>query len=132
MRNLNVLTDYVKKTYGKEHRVIISEIGFNAGNPSSNTTQAAALAYAYNKAACNDMVDAFIIRSYVDDASEAAQGLHFGIKGRASYNVFKYMDTKQAETYTKKYIKTCGGKSNWKSLVSGYSTKKLYTNNGMK
>ncbi len=132
MRNLNVLTDYVKKTYGKEHRVIISEIGFNAGNPSSNTTQAAALAYAYNKAACNDMVDAFIIRSYVDDASEAAQGLHFGIKGRASYNVFKYMDTKKAEKYTKKYIKTCGGKSNWKSLVSGYSTKKLYTNNGMK
>lgn len=136
MKNLNVLTDYVKNTYGKEHRIILSEIGFNGAGSSNQTKQAAALAYAYNKAACNDMVDAFIIRTYRDDAGEAAQGLYFGLtdsngKKRPAYNVFKYMDTKKAEKYTKKYVKTCGG-SSWKSLVKGYSTKKLYTNNGMK
>ena len=136
MKNLNVLTNYVKNTYGKEHRIIISEIGFNGAGSSNATKQAASLAYAYNKAACNDMVDAFIIRAYEDAKAEANQGMYFGLKDqngkkRASYNVFKYMNTKKAEKYTKKYVKTCGG-SSWKSLVKGYSTKKLYTNNGMK
>ena len=136
MKNLNVLTNYVKNTYGKEHRIIISEIGFNGAGSSNATKQAASLAYAYNKAACNDMVDAFIIRAYEDAEAEANQGMYFGLKDqngkkRASYNVFKYMNTKKAEKYTKKYVKTCGG-SSWKSLVKGYSTKKLYTNNGMK
>ncbi|MGN0140786.1 MAG: DUF5722 domain-containing protein, partial [Roseburia sp.] len=130
MKNLNVLTKYVKDTYGDSHRIIISEIGFNAGD--SEKKQAAALAYAYNIAACNSMVDAFIIRSYNDEGGETAAGLYFGINNRAAYKVFKYMDTKNAEKYTKKYIKTCGGGSDWKSLVSGYSTKKIRTNNGKK
>jgi hypothetical protein len=129
MKNINVLTNYVKNTYGDSHRIIISEIGFNSS--SSQTKQAAALAYAYNIAATNSMIDAFIIRSYEDSAGEAAAGLNFGIKGRAAYNVFKYMDTKKAEKYTNKYVSTCGG-SKWSDLISGYATKKLYSNNGKK
>ena len=123
MKNLSVFTEYVKKHYGSNKSIIISEIGFDAAK--SKTKQAAAIAYAYNIAACNQMVDAFIIRSYVDEKGDG--GYRFGIYKRRAYNVFKYMDTPNAESYTKACLKTIGVKK-WKVLIKGYSVKKLYRN----
>lgn len=111
--NLSVLTDYIRDTYGPQHRIILSEQGFDA--IGSQHEQAAFYAYTYYAAERNDMVDAAIFRTYLDFAEEpqkwgliggtaeeygaaAAQGteaLQNYIAGhkREAYDVFKYMDT---------------------------------------
>ncbi len=111
--NLNVLTDYIRDTYGSQHRIILSEQGFDA--IGSEHEQAAFYAYTYYAAERNDMVDAAIFRTYLDFAGEpqkwgliggtaaeygaaAAQGSealrsYIAQNKREAYDVFKYMDT---------------------------------------
>lgn len=133
-KNLNILTSYVKKTYGKNTRIIISECGFTSAEGEAN--QAAALAYSFYKAQFDDMIDAFIIRTEKDAAGEKLTKLNgsvieanFGLctsdgKKRASYDVFKYMDTPKYKQYTSDCLKTIGA-SNWNSIIPGFSDKKL-------
>ena len=127
MRNIQTLTDYVKNRFGSNTRIILSEQGFSS-TYGGQANQAAAIALAYYKAACNPMIDAFIIRSYKDEAHEVAQGLAMGLKDangkkKTAYNVFKNMDSSNSLKYTEKVIKSQVG--NWKSLVPGYSTGKI-------
>jgi hypothetical protein len=122
MKNLNVLTNYVKKHYGKDKRIVLSEVGFTA--TSGEKVQAAAIAYAYYVAQFNPMVDAIIMRSLDDASVEVDQGLAFGIKNRMAYDVFKYMDTPQSESYTKFALKVIKAKK-WKSIVPKYNAKKF-------
>ena len=127
MRNIQTLTDYVKNRFGSNTRIILSEQGFSS-TYGGQANQAAAIALAYYKAACNPMIDAFIIRSYKDEAHEVAQGLAMGLKDangkkKTSYNVFKNMDSSNSLKYTEKVLKSQVG--NWKSLVPGYSTGKI-------
>ncbi|MCI8326378.1 MAG: InlB B-repeat-containing protein [Lachnospiraceae bacterium] len=123
MENLHVLTDYIRDTYGSSVRVILSEQGYSSN--SGEKIQAAALAYSYYIAACDPMVDAFIIRSYADHPVEVAQGLSMGIAGKKAFQVFRYMDTKKFEKYTKKYLKVIGAKS-WKQIVRRYKKNKIW------
>ncbi|WP_395017607.1 DUF5722 domain-containing protein [Robinsoniella peoriensis] len=123
MENIQVLTNYVKKHYGSKTRIILSEQGFSSSK--GEDVQAAAIAYGYYKAACNPMIDSFIIRSYSDEPCETAQGLYMGISGKKSYKVFKYMDTRKSGKYTNKYLKTIG-KSSWKKAVPGYTPNRIY------
>ena len=127
MRNIQTLTDYVKNRFGSNTRIILSEQGFSS-TYGGQANQAAAIALAYYKAACNPMIDAFIIRSYKDEAHEVAQGLAMGLKDangkkKTAYNVFKNMDSSNSLKYTEKVLKSQDG--NWKSLVPGYSTGKI-------
>ncbi len=127
MRNIQTLTDYVKNRFGSNTRIILSEQGFSS-TYGGQANQAAAIALAYYKAACNPMIDAFIIRSYKDEAHEVAQGLAMGLKDangkkKTAYNVFKNMDSSNSLKYTEKVLKSQVG--NWKSLVPGYSTGKI-------
>lgn len=127
MKNIEVLTNYIKKHYGTKTRIILSEQGYTAN--LGERAQAASIAYGYYKAEFNSMIDAFIIRSQYDHAGEAAQGLSMGLsststKHRQAYTVFKYMDTPKSEKYTKKYLKTIGAKS-WKSIIPGYKASKF-------
>lgn len=127
MRNIQTLTDYVKNRFGSNTRIILSEQGFSS-TYGGQANQAAAIALAYYKAACNPMIDAFIIRSYKDEAHEVAQGLAMGLKDangkkKTAYNVFKNMDSSNSLKYTEKVLKSQVG--NWKSLVPGYSTRKI-------
>ena len=127
MRNIQTLTDYVKSRFGSNTRIILSEQGFSS-TYGGQANQAAAIALAYYKAACNPMIDAFIIRSYKDEAHEVAQGLAMGLKDangkkKTAYNVFKNMDNSNSLKYTEKVLKNQVG--NWKSLVPGYSTGKI-------
>lgn len=127
MRNIQTLTDYVKNRFGSNTRIILSEQGFSS-TYGGQANQAAAIALAYYKAACNPMIDAFIIRSYKDEAHEVAQGLTMGLKDangkkKTAYNVFKNMDSSNSLKYTEKVLKSQVG--NWKSLVPGYSTGKI-------
>lgn len=127
MRNIQTLTDYVKNRFGSNTRIILSEQGFSS-TYGGQANQAAAIALAYYKAACNPMIDAFIIRSYKDEAHEVAQGLAMGLKDangkkKTAYNVFKNMDNSNSLKYTEKVLKSQVG--NWKSLIPGYSTGKI-------
>ena len=127
MRNIQTLTDYVKNRFGSNTRIILSEQGFSS-TYGGQANQAAAIALSYYKAACNPMIDAFIIRSYEDEAHEVAQGLAMGLKDangkkKTSYNVFKNMDSSNSLKYTEKVLKSQVG--NWKSLIPGYSTGKI-------
>lgn len=127
MRNIQTLTDYVKNRFGSNTRIILSEQGFSS-TYGGQANQAAAIALAYYKAACNPMIDAFIIRSYKDEAHEVAQGLAMGLKDangkkKTAYNVFKNMDSSNSLKYTEKILKSQVG--NWKSLVPGYSAGKI-------
>lgn len=127
MRNIQTLIDYVKNRFGSNTRIILSEQGFSS-TYGGQANQAAAIALAYYKAACNPMIDAFIIRSYKDEAHEVAQGLAMGLKDangkkKTAYNVFKNMDSSNSLKYTEKVLKSQVG--NWKSLVPGYSTGKI-------
>ena len=127
MRNIQTLTDYVKNRFGSNTRIILSEQGFSS-TYGGQANQAAAIALAYYKAACNPMIDAFIIRSYKDEAHEVAQGLAMGLKDangkkKTAYKVFKNMDSSNSLKYTEKVLKSQVG--NWKSLIPGYSTGKI-------
>lgn len=127
MRNIQTLTDYVKNRFGSNTRIILSEQGLSS-TYGGQANQAAAIALAYYKAACNPMIDAFIIRNYKDEAHEVAQGLAMGLKDangkkKTAYNVFKNMDSSNSLKYTEKVLKSQVG--NWKSLVPGYSTGKI-------
>ena len=127
MKNIEALTNYIKKTYGSKTRIILSEQGFTAD--LGENVQAASIVYGYYKAEFNSMIDAYIIRSQYDHAAEVAEGLSMGLssvsgKHRQAYTAFKYMDTPQSEKYTKKYLKTIGAKS-WKSIIPGYKASKF-------
>lgn len=121
--NLNVLTDYIKNTYGSNHRIYLSELGFTASY--GEAIQAAGIAYSYYAAECNDMVDAIIFRAYQDTSVEAKQNLYFGLldlngNKRQSYEIFKYMDTVLGEAYTEGCRSTIGI-TDWSQIVPNYS-----------
>jgi uncharacterized repeat protein (TIGR02543 family) len=124
MKNLNVLTDYIKRHYGSSVRVILSEQGYSSNWGQAN--QAAAIAASYYIAACNPMVDAFIIRSYQDHPVEVAQGLPMGIKGKEAFEVFRHMDTAATFQYTDRYLGLIRITA-WNQLVPGFSARRLYT-----
>ena len=126
MRNIDTLTNYVKSRYGSNTRVILSEQGFSSTGGQAN--QAAALALAYYKAACNPIIDAFIVRSYKDEAHEVAQGLAMGLKDangkkKTAFNVFSNMDSSNSLKYTEKVLSSQVG--NWKAQIPGYNVKRI-------
>ena len=123
MKNLSVFTKYVSKNYGSSRRIILSENDFDVSQ--GNMIQAASLAYAYNIAACNSMIDAFHIRSYYDEAGD--DGFRFGIYGRDAFGVFRHMDMKDAEKATKGYLPIWGAKS-WKKVIKNYSVSRITHN----
>ncbi|MCM1468219.1 MAG: DUF5722 domain-containing protein [Alistipes sp.] len=120
-RNLSVFTDYVRENFGENVRIILSEQGFTV-YAGQEARQAAALAYTYYAAEFNDMVDATMFRSLRDAPEETKDRFYFGlINGdgtpRQSYNVFKYMDTEEWESYTQSCLDTIGI-GLWNELVT--------------
>ena len=74
------------------------------------------------------MIDAFIIRSYKDEAHEVAMGLAMGLKDangkkKTAYNIFANMDSSKSLQYTKKVLNSQVG--NWKSQVPGYNVGRI-------
>lgn len=120
-RNLTVFTDYVRENFGENVRIILSEQGFTT-YAGQEARQAAALAYTYYAAEFNDMVDATMFRSLRDAPEETKDRFYFGLINndgtpRQSYNVFKYMDTEEWESYTQSCLDTIGI-GLWNELVT--------------
>ena len=82
-RNMKMVTEYVKNTYGAQHRFMLTENGFEAGH--GEEAQAAALAYSYYVAKYNDMIDNFIL-------NVERGGIDFAIDGRLAGKVWNYLD----------------------------------------
>lgn len=134
MLNLRSLTDYIRNTYGSQHRFILSETGFTSwsGGVTDEKLQAAAIAYGYYLAEFNDMVDSFCVHRHVDNTTETNRGLYLGLwytdpaliesatTKKLSWSVFKYMDTSQGAAYTNFALPIIGADS-WNSIVPGYS-----------
>ena len=129
MKNIQVVTNYVKKHYGEDISIILSEQGYTKS--MGEDKQAASLAYAYYKAEFNDMIDAFFyIRTYDNQWEVSQYGLAMGLKNqngskRESYYVYKYIDTSKSLQYSNKYLKVIGKKKTWKKLIPNFNEKRF-------
>ncbi|MCQ2772551.1 MAG: DUF5722 domain-containing protein [Bacilli bacterium] len=124
MKNLTVLTDYLKDTYGPEHTLNLSEVGYTSSQ--GQEVQAAAIAYAFYLCQANDMVDCLIIHRHCDAPSEVAEGLALGLWGNSSgvlgaathrkqaWTVLQQMD--QNADYTA-FAPAVIGAQNWQELI---------------
>ncbi|WP_099468423.1 DUF5722 domain-containing protein [Konateibacter massiliensis] len=134
--NISVLSKYIKKHYGKNTRIILSEQGFTSASPYGEKTQAAAMAYAYYLAEFDSMIDAFILSRHVDNVVETRDGLNLGLwtnrpgwveeayTKKYAWSVYKYMDTPSSASVTKFALKIIG-KSSWKKIIPNYKASKF-------
>ena len=122
--NIGVITDYLQKEEfldpdGQVRHFLLSEMGFSSAY--GEDAQAAAFVYAYYIAENDPYIDALILSRETDAAEEVSQGLALGLSyqnGRKKmiYDVYKYIDTDQAEEYTQfalDYI----GISDWSEVI---------------
>lgn len=141
MGNIHVLTKYIRKKYGSNTRIILSEQGYTSRKWGTDVQQAqsAAIAYSYYLTESESMIDSFIMNRHVDHNVEVAQGLSLGLwttdtsSGRQewagskknAWNVFKYMDTNLSEQVTAPSLGVIGV-DKWSDIVPGFG-KKLYS-----
>ena len=136
MANISLLTTYIRETYGRDTRIILSEQGYTSNQKGVNVekAQAAAIAYSYLLTEEDDMIDSFIMNRHVDHDVEVDQGLNLGLwttnnpnspewadTKKYSWNVFKYMDSDQSAEVTEFALSEIGI-SDWSQVVSGYSS----------
>lgn len=105
--NLDVFVNYIKDNFGTNHRIIMSEQGYDS--KYGQKEQATMMAKTYYAAAHNDMVDEVIFTAYYDTNSEGHDFYDMGIldangNKKLSYDVFKYMNTSKADHYADPYL----------------------------
>lgn len=124
MKNIEIVTDYMQKEEfltndGEVRSIILSEQGYTS--LKGEEVQAAAIVYAYKKVEANPYIDSILLSRQTDAVEEVAQGLALGINHadgshKYAYNVFKYMDTDMADTYTN-FAKNIIGISDWSAII---------------
>ena len=129
MKNLSVLTKFVRNTYSANCRIILSEQGYSSVTAGKNTSaeQAKNIALAYYIAQQNNMVDSLILHRQVDHTGEGERyGLYSSWGGenaayqKPSWLTYKYADTTSVNSYTKYAAKQA-------KKISGKKVKKLLT-----
>ena len=125
MKNIQVLTNYVKKNFGKAYTIMLSEQSFNS--TSGEETQAAAYAYAYYICDSNSMIESFIYGRQIDNSLEFASNCYWGLSDvnhekRLIWDVFQYIDTKYSLKFTEPYLKYTN-LSSW-NQISGFKRSK--------
>lgn len=130
-KNMDVLTKYIKKNFGKNVKVMFSEQSFTDSH--SQKKQAAAYAYAYYKCEANSMVEAFIYGRHVDNVEEVDPRTNgpipWGLRDqnlnkRMIWDVFMYIDSPDGFKWTNKLITKIKGLKSWTS-ISGLDKKKF-------
>ncbi|MDD6306054.1 MAG: DUF5722 domain-containing protein [Clostridiales bacterium] len=124
-RNLNVLTNYVKKNFGKSYTIMLSEQSFNS--TKGEAVQAAAYAYAYYLSESNSMIESFIYGRQFDHPVEMADNCYWGLcdntrTKRIVWHVFQNIDTAASFKFTNQLVKYTDLKS-W-SKISGFKKSK--------
>ncbi len=125
-KNLDVLTKYAKKNFGKKCTVMFSEQSFNT--TKGEAVQAAAYAYAYYLCEANSMVEAFIYGREFDNPEETKDGYYWGLCDnwhvkRLIWSVFQYIDTKDSFKFTDPLVKYTNLKK-W-TKISGFKRSKF-------
>ncbi len=124
--NLNVLTDYVKATFGNR-RIMLTEQGFTNyyegstdGVHNGDQIQAASLAYSYYTAKYNGLVDCFIIND-----ENGGQKTNFQIDGKLAAEVYEKLDNGNASdaAWIDSTILPIMGLSSWSQVVPNYGRK---------
>ncbi len=120
MANIGVVTGYMQQEEfltkdGEVRSVVLSELGYTSLR--GEELQAAAIVYAYKTAEANPYIDSILFSRQTDALEEMVQGLSLGLNNadgthKYAYNVFKYMDTENADTYTD-FAKSIIGISQW-------------------
>ncbi len=103
MQNIDVLTDYLTQEHflspsGEVRTVLCSEVGYTS--TGGEMLQAAAVVYAYEQAMSNRFIDGLILSREVDDYSEMAMGLHYGLitpelEGKLAHGFYRRLATNQ-------------------------------------
>lgn len=99
---------------GQIRKVYLTEGGVSSGNYNSpmasqnELAQAAGIAYAYYKSMSLDCIDAFIYYKLIDSSADGG-GCNFGLytntmEKKASYEVFKYLDTQYSFEVANQYL----------------------------
>lgn len=116
--NLEIYDLYLSQEHllfnGQIRKVYLTEGGVSSGSYNSPTAsqnelaQAAGIAYAYYKAMSMDCIDAFIYYKLIDSSADGG-GCNFGLytdsmEKKASYEVFKYMDTQYSFEVANEYL----------------------------
>ena len=124
MQNIDVLVKYMNQPEflapnGECRSIMITELGYTS--TAGEQLQAAAIAYAFYKIDNYKDIDGLLLNRHTDDATEIAQGLATGITTagggkKLSYDVYKYIDTKDWESHVE-FAKSVIGISDWKSLI---------------
>lgn len=119
LMNLSTVTDFLSQEEyldrnGEVRSITVTELGFTSA--SGEKLQAAAFAYCYYIIEANPYVDAFIMNRQTDALEEVRQGLSFGIyemdqTPKYIRNVYKYIDTDQAQEYTDFMLNILGAES---------------------
>ncbi len=113
--NLSVMTNYIRDTFGSQHRIMLTEQGFT--NNYGPEAQAACLAYTYYAAKYDPMVDSFLINT-----ENAGATLDFRIAGTLAEEVYKRIDNGN-EADQQWIANTCLpiiGVSSWAQIIPNY------------
>jgi len=112
--NLSAVTNYIRDTYGEEHRIMLTEQGFTSNY--GDAVQAAALAYSYYAAMYDPMVDCFLLNV------ENAGGLDFSIAGRTAEYVYTRIGNGNAEDaeWIANVCLPVIGVGSWSEIVPNY------------
>ena len=107
MKNISVLTEYVKKKIGKDATIMLAEQAFNS--TQGEELQAATYAYAYYISEGNKMIESFIYARDTEPQSDVDQGFYWGLRDsngreRKVYNTFKVIDSKESLDKTKNLL----------------------------
>ena len=107
MKNISVLTEYVKKKIGKDATIMLAEQAFNS--TQGEELQAATYAYAYYISEGNKMIESFIYARDTEPQSDVDQAFYWGLRDingreRKIYNTFKVIDSKESLDKTKNLL----------------------------
>ena len=131
MKNLGVLTRYVRDKYSRKCRIILSEQGYSSvtGGKNAAADQARNVALAYYIAQNNSMVDALILHRQVDHSLEAADGAAYGLytssggenalEKKPAWDTYRLADTTRTNKYTRYAAKQA-------KKVTGQAIKKVF------
>lgn len=113
--NLSAMTNYIRDTFGSEHRVMLTEQGFS--NYYGSEAQAACLAYTYYAAMYDPMVDSFLINT-----ENAGSMVDFRIDGTTAETVYTKIGNGNAED-AQWIADTCLpviGVNSWEAIIPNY------------
>lgn len=128
-RNLSYVTNYIKKTYGDNHRIMLTEQGFSIYR--GEEVQAASLAYSYYAAKYDPMVDSFILN--LEETPGGGSKLDFRIDGRLAGDIYQKIDDPSQQEYIANRLLPVIGVSSWSDIIPNFGQeiqRKKYVGSG--